>query len=447
MYTVYPSSSLHLLASYRPLLYIERPDSLFFSKLSSSGFFYPGRGVSVTCVSCDNSVELIRFVSEPSSAIYHTPGCEYIKEDNDDVSSNTALSQSDASRPFCLPQDATNGVHGNTVPSLSSNSQAPELSLPASSSQAPELSLPASSSQAPELSLPASSSQAPELSLPASSSHTNCHRNGENQNISSVANLLSTANPAYPVYSESSKRFQSFVNWPNSHDQSSTALVNAGFFYAGYSDCVRCFYCGLGLRSWKPGDDIFVEHERYRPTCLYLQTLSKNKTRDTVSRCIVENDTTNINSELERVSSVPSSTETMQQPTTTNLQRSADNRRHLSRNDETQVQVTQHSVTNEVTQVEVTQHEVTNEVTKALENSLTSASEIRNLQNVTKTLLQRENQALKQLMKCKACNVAPIQDLFLPCGEMYTCKDCSNKFTHCPSCGKRILGTVTVFFS
>ncbi|KAH9504947.1 hypothetical protein Btru_061130 [Bulinus truncatus] len=135
MYTAYPVSSLHLLASYRPLLYIERPDSLFFSKLSSSGFFYPGRGLSVTRVSCDNSVELIRFVSEPSSAIYHKPGCEYIKEDNDDVSSNTALSQSDASRPFCLSQDATNdGVHSNTVPSLSSNSQAPELSLPASSS-------------------------------------------------------------------------------------------------------------------------------------------------------------------------------------------------------------------------------------------------------------------------------------------------------------------------
>ncbi|KAH9504938.1 hypothetical protein Btru_061105 [Bulinus truncatus] len=452
-YTAYPVSSLNLLASYRPLLYIERPDSLFFSKLSSSGFFCPGRGLSVTCVSCDNSVELIRFVSEPSSAIYHKPGCEYIKEDNNDVSSNNVLPQTSIPQPSSVPQDTNSNAHSNAVSSRSENNQTPELLVQ------------------------------------ASSENTSCNHHETNQQVSSASSDLSLANPSYPVYSEWSKRMTSFVNWPGSHDLSSTELVNAGFFYAGYSDCVRCFYCGLGLRSWKPGDDIYVEHERYRPTCSYLQTLDRNRPQNSVNRNRVENGADNINSERESVSSRANVTE----PTAASIQRSFDSdRRLLSNNVEvtqhevTQNEITQHEVThNEVIQNEVTQHEVTqneiiqhevthneviqNEVTqhevtqnevpvthneviqhevrRAPDNSSTSKSENRNFQNVTKTLLQRENQALKQLMKCKACNVAPIQDLFLPCGEMYTCKDCSNKFIHCPSCGKRILGTVTVYFT
>ncbi|KAH9504942.1 hypothetical protein Btru_061120 [Bulinus truncatus] len=423
-------------ASYRPLLYIERPDSLFFSKLSSSGFFYPGRGVSVTCVSCDNSVELIRFVSEPSSAIYHKPGCEYIKKDDNDVSSYTVLPQTNIPDQSSVPQDTNNDVQSNAVSSRSENNQTPEISVQ------------------------------------ASSENISCNHHETNQQVSSASNDLSLANPSYPVYSEWSKRMTSFVNWPASHDQSSTELVNAGFFYAGYSDCVRCFYCGLGLRSWKPGDDIYVEHERYRPTCSYLQTLNRNRSQNSVNRNRIENGADNINSERETVSSRANVTGTTQQsvtePIAASIQRSFDSdRRLLSSNVEvtqhevTQNEITQHEVThNEVIQNEVTQHEVTqnevpvthneviqHEVRRAPDNSSTSISENRNLQNVTKALLQRENQALKQLMKCKACNVAPIQDLFLPCGEMYTCKDCSNKFTHCPSCGKRILGTVTVYFT
>lgn len=46
---------------------------------------------------------------------------------------------------------------------------------------------------------------------------------------------------------------------------------------AGYADCVRCFQCGLGLRSWKKGDDIFVEHQRHKPQCQFLHIRAERR--------------------------------------------------------------------------------------------------------------------------------------------------------------------------
>ncbi|OWF36928.1 inhibitor of apoptosis [Mizuhopecten yessoensis] len=48
-------------------------------------------------------------------------------------------------------------------------------------------------------------------------------------------------------------------------------MARAGFFYAGYGDYVRCFFCGGGLRNWEPGDDPWVEHARWFPRCAYVK--------------------------------------------------------------------------------------------------------------------------------------------------------------------------------
>jgi baculoviral IAP repeat-containing protein 7/8 len=77
----------------------------------------------------------------------------------------------------------------------------------------------------------------------------------------------SSSHPAYAVYR---KRLESFPD-PFNHVHTTGDLADAGFFYAGYGDCVRCFHCGLGLRSWLPGDGIFEEHYRNRPDCQFLQ--------------------------------------------------------------------------------------------------------------------------------------------------------------------------------
>ncbi|KAH9525183.1 hypothetical protein Btru_000557 [Bulinus truncatus] len=73
------------------------------------------------------------------------------------------------------------------------------------------------------------------------------------------------------TYYSFKKRLESLPKWSFTHTPEVMAM--AGFFNAGYADCVRCFQRGLGLRSWKVGDEIYTEHSRYRPTCPFLQSV------------------------------------------------------------------------------------------------------------------------------------------------------------------------------
>jgi baculoviral IAP repeat-containing protein 2/3 len=42
------------------------------------------------------------------------------------------------------------------------------------------------------------------------------------------------------------------------------------FCVPGFSDCVRCYHCGMGLRHWEAEDEPWVEHARWAPRCYYL---------------------------------------------------------------------------------------------------------------------------------------------------------------------------------
>lgn len=61
--------------------------------------------------------------------------------------------------------------------------------------------------------------------------------------------------PKYPSYAILSERVKSFSDWPSSMTQTPREMALAGFFYAGYGDYTRCFFCGGGLRNWEAGDD------------------------------------------------------------------------------------------------------------------------------------------------------------------------------------------------
>ncbi|KAI8792458.1 baculoviral IAP repeat-containing protein 2 isoform X1, partial [Biomphalaria glabrata] len=66
------------------------------------------------------------------------------------------------------------------------------------------------------------------------------------------------------------------------------------------------------------------------------------------------------------------------------------------------------------------------------------------IDNTTLALLKAENTALKKKLTCKVYYKSEIKDIFLLCGELYACSDCSKLLTHCPSCKKQILTTFTV---
>ncbi|KAK3866346.1 hypothetical protein Pcinc_028114 [Petrolisthes cinctipes] len=62
----------------------------------------------------------------------------------------------------------------------------------------------------------------------------------------------------------------SFVRWPEGVQQRPADLAEAGFFYCGLSDHVRCFHCGNGLRNWESEDVPWEEHARWYPECTFV---------------------------------------------------------------------------------------------------------------------------------------------------------------------------------
>uniref|UniRef100_A0A8D0HI17 Uncharacterized protein n=1 Tax=Sphenodon punctatus TaxID=8508 RepID=A0A8D0HI17_SPHPU len=65
-------------------------------------------------------------------------------------------------------------------------------------------------------------------------------------------------------------RIKTFIKWPPSIPVRPEQLSNAGFYYVGRNDDVRCFCCDGGLRCWESGDDPWVEHAKWFPRCEYL---------------------------------------------------------------------------------------------------------------------------------------------------------------------------------
>ncbi|XP_053163940.1 baculoviral IAP repeat-containing protein 2 isoform X2 [Hemicordylus capensis] len=65
-------------------------------------------------------------------------------------------------------------------------------------------------------------------------------------------------------------RVNTFRNWPITIPVQPQQIADAGFYYVGRNDDVKCFCCDGGLRCWESGDDPWVEHAKWFPRCEYL---------------------------------------------------------------------------------------------------------------------------------------------------------------------------------
>ena len=81
---------------------------------------------------------------------------------------------------------------------------------------------------------------------------------------------------------------RTFRDWPPALKQRPKDLADAGFYYIGYSDQVRCFYCDGGLRNWQPDDDPWTEHSRWFSKCGFIRLV---KGDDFIKKCLREHPT------------------------------------------------------------------------------------------------------------------------------------------------------------
>ncbi|XP_050098585.1 death-associated inhibitor of apoptosis 2 [Anopheles aquasalis] len=89
--------------------------------------------------------------------------------------------------------------------------------------------------------------------------------------------ILPVQLPHNQEYCTLDARIRSFENWTAGHVQEPGRLAEAGFYFLGEADEVRCFHCDGGLRLWLADDDPWFEHARCFPLCRFLQ-LVKGKT-------------------------------------------------------------------------------------------------------------------------------------------------------------------------
>lgn len=85
-----------------------------------------------------------------------------------------------------------------------------------------------------------------------------------------------------PRYASLAARLASFERWPADRHQAPRTLAEAGFYYTGTDDQVRCFYCDGGLGKWEAGDTPWTEHAHWFPHCGYLLLV---KGQDFVDTC------------------------------------------------------------------------------------------------------------------------------------------------------------------
>ncbi|XP_060592057.1 baculoviral IAP repeat-containing protein 8-like [Ruditapes philippinarum] len=249
-------------------------------------------------------------------------------------------------------------------------------------------------------------------------------------------------NCRHPELKTYEARLLSFKNWPRHLSQKPETLADAGLFYLGIEDLVRCFMCDGGLRRWDEDDDPWTEHCRWFPDCAYAREKKGDEFIALVKASAEYNS--------EETGNASSDTEgTGDESVSATMER-------LSLMDpEINAVLDQHK--NICLEMGYDLKDV-DEAVKDLRNMGSikpSIDEILDMVEVVKDRREyqlriddieqshsedplEENKRLKNLVTCMKCRKNSVNALFLPCTHHRLCMECSEQVNQCPVCNKDI---------
>ncbi|ATY70223.1 multicapsid nucleopolyhedrovirus inhibitor of apoptosis protein 3-like protein [Tomelloso virus] len=108
--------------------------------------------------------------------------------------------------------------------------------------------------------------------------------------------------PKYPQYMKESDRLESFEDWPISLLPRPEELSDAGFFYDGTGDRVKCFSCDLRLKDWSSEDRPWEQHALWSTGCHYLDLIKGREYIDFIKKQKHTNEFANIESAFNALS-------------------------------------------------------------------------------------------------------------------------------------------------
>lgn len=78
------------------------------------------------------------------------------------------------------------------------------------------------------------------------------------------------------------------VQWPDKVSIKVSDLVEAGLYYVGRGDSVRCFHCHVILASWVNGDLPIEEHLKHSPDCNFARRVAQSKRQRELTQTAVK---------------------------------------------------------------------------------------------------------------------------------------------------------------
>ncbi|KAK3577842.1 hypothetical protein CHS0354_000240 [Potamilus streckersoni] len=270
-----------------------------------------------------------------------------------------------------------------------------------------------------------------------------------------------------PQYLAYAVRLSTFTKWPPSMTQKPEQIAQAGFYYTGLQDVVRCFACDGGLKNWDPEDDPWIEHARWFPQCPFVRKVKGREFIDIVRRMTEESDEEEdvvVHSTFQRNNptanhpdsqhfSVGNDTDEPSQLDTdaaqiviqTGYSRSAvalaiDLLISKGKSD-----YTAHDIMDVILEKEDSGEILpTDSDFKMPRSPSQSFRSIPSENQDTETIL-KENKALKTIVTCIKCKTEARNTLFLPCSHHCLCQICAEKCSLCPMCYKIIKQKIKTF--
>ncbi|XP_017101434.2 death-associated inhibitor of apoptosis 1 [Drosophila bipectinata] len=253
-------------------------------------------------------------------------------------------------------------------------------------------------------------SMGPTLSSIATQASTATQANGDVQPETCRAPAASgNYFPEYPEYAVEAARLRTFEAWPRNLKQKPPQLAEAGFFYTGVGDRVRCFSCGGGLKDWDDNDEPWEQHALWLSQCRFVKLMKGQLYIDSLAAKPVASEE---KEDTPPVASSTSATETSEEAS---------------------------SGSGDVAPSSV--------ASTAARRIFDKIAEATSADVPPPASSNSGSPAIPEEKMCKICYGAEYNTAFLPCGHVVACAKCASSVTKCPLCRKPFTDVMRVYFS
>ncbi|KAL3883186.1 hypothetical protein ACJMK2_029477 [Sinanodonta woodiana] len=275
-----------------------------------------------------------------------------------------------------------------------------------------------------------------------------------NENILSILGRVKS-----PLYADLPVRLDTFIKWPLDIRQTPHKVAEAGFYYTGFQDVVRCFACDGGLKNWDDDDDPWIEHARWFPQCAYVRHIKGEEFINLVRMSTEESDEEDDNTVhrgatwrgAEHANTNPDSVSNkITEPSVLESKdaQAAIEMGYLKKDVAMAINDIFKKGKQDFTVLEIVDSLLEKEINGELSNYKQSANCLPSHENrsVTEQAMSM-NKQLKELLHCRECKTKQRNILFLPCTHHIVCESCSDNLQICTCCYRKIKEKVRTYMS